>query len=44
MHIHVGALDFMITAAYIIVFAYIWRSASIYLADRKLGQAMAFIF
>lgn len=44
MHIHVGALDFMITAAYVIIFAYIWRSISCYFADRKLGQAMAFIF
>jgi hypothetical protein len=44
MHIHVGALDFFITAAYIIIFAYIWRAISSYWADRPIGQAMAFIF
>lgn len=44
MHIHIGALDFLITAAYVIIFAYIWRSISAYFADRPLGQAMAYIF
>lgn len=44
MHIHIGAVDFFITAAYVIIFAYIWRSVSAYLADSPVGQAMAFIF
>lgn len=44
MHIHIGAMDFFITAAYIIIFAYIWRAISANLADTSLGQAMAFIF
>jgi hypothetical protein len=44
MHIHIGAMDFFITAAYIIIFAYIWRAISSYFADRPIGQAMAFIF
>lgn len=44
MHIHVGALDFFITAAYVIILAYLWRAISSYWADRPIGQAMAFIF
>ena len=44
MHIHIGAIDFFITAAYIIIFAYIWRAVSANLADTSIGQAMAFIF
>lgn len=44
MHIHVGALDFMITVAYVIIFAYIWRSLAAHWSDNALGQAMAFIF
>jgi hypothetical protein len=44
MHIHVGALDFFITAAYIIIFAYIWRALAAHWSGNSLGQAMAFIF
>ena len=44
MHIHIGAMDFAITVAFIIIFSYIWRSISLHLADRPIGQAMAFIF
>ena len=44
MHIHLGGFDFLTTALYVIVFAFIWRSVSAYFADTKFGQAMAFIF
>lgn len=44
MHIHIGAMDFLIASAYIIIFAYIWRSLSAYWADRPIGQAMAYLF
>lgn len=44
MHIHIGALDFFITVAYIVAFGFIWRSLSAHWADNALGQAMAFIY
>ena len=44
MHIHIGAVDFLVVSAYVIIFAFIWRSVSAYYHDNALGQAMAFIF
>lgn len=44
MHIHIGAMDFLTTAAYIIIFAYVWRSLSAHWSDNPVGQAMSFIF
>lgn len=38
------ALDFVKTAAMVIIFAFLWRFASARLAGTKAGQAMAFIF
>lgn len=43
MHIHLGGFDFLTTALYVIVFAYIWRSVANYFADTTFGQAMAYI-
>lgn len=44
MHVHASAFDFMVFAAYLIIFGFLWRTLSIKLADRKVGQAMAFVF
>lgn len=43
MHLHIGAVDFLIFSAYVIIFAYIWRTLSAWWADRPIGQAMAYI-
>jgi len=44
MHIHIGAIDFFITAAYVLIFSYLWRTISAHLSDTSFGQAMAYIF
>jgi hypothetical protein len=44
MHIHIGAMDFLIVWAYIIIGAYIWRALAAHFSDSPIGQAMAFIF
>lgn len=43
MHIHLGGYDFLKFGAYLIIFSYLWRSISLHLADKPIGQAMAFI-
>lgn len=43
MHIHLGGMDFFIVFLYLIIGSYIWRSVSLHLSDKPLGQAMAFI-
>ena len=43
-HLHVGALDALVVFAYLLIFGFLWRTAAAKLADRPLGQAMAFIY
>lgn len=48
-HEHVSALDALSVFAYIIIFGFLWRSASAELAERgghlaTVGKAMGFIF
>ncbi len=43
MHNHVSAVDAVIVAAYVVIFAAMWRTVSAHLADRPVGQAMAYI-
>lgn len=44
MHVHVGIVEAVVTAAYLIIFGFLWRSATIALAETPLGQAMAYIY
>lgn len=46
MHVHVSALDFSITAAYVILFAFLWRQIASRLAAKgsPLGDAMLALF
>lgn len=44
VHVHVSALEFFVTAAYIIVFGFLWRSLAARWSERPVGQAMAYIF
>jgi len=43
MHVHVSALEFLTTAAYVVIFAFFWRLLATKLADRPVGKAMGFI-
>lgn len=44
MHFHIGLPDFLTTAAYIIIFGFLWRMAAAKLSNKPLGQAMAVIY
>jgi hypothetical protein len=44
MHVHVSPVEFAATAAYLIIFGFLWRSLAAQLSDNKVGQAMAFIY
>ena len=44
MHLHASALDFLVIAAYLIIFGFLWRYVSARYADKPLGQAMSTIF
>ncbi len=43
MHNHVSAVDGAVVAAYMIIFLALWRTVAAHLADKPVGQAMAFI-
>lgn len=43
MHNHVSAVDGVVVFAYVIIGLALWRTVSAHLADRPVGQAMAFI-
>lgn len=38
------AVDFVKTAAMIIIFGFIWRLLTARLADKRVGEAMAFVY
>lgn len=42
-HLHVSALDFLVFAAYSIVFGFLWRYLATRWAENPAGKAMAFI-
>lgn len=44
MHLHIGTVDFVPLAMFLIIFGFLWRSLSAHLADRPIGQAMAYIY
>lgn len=43
---HVGTLGFLTTAAYIVIFGFLWRTLASRLAehDSPIGKAMGFIY
>lgn len=43
-HIHLGAIDVVKIFASVIVAGFFWRLISMYLKDRPIGQAMAFVY
>lgn len=43
MHVHASALDFLVVAAYVIIFGFVWRTLSARLSDSPIGQGMSTI-
>lgn len=43
MHIHLGALDFLTTACYIIIFSFLWKYFAVRWHNNTVGQAMSTI-
>lgn len=41
MHVHVGALDFVKVACYIVIFEFIWNWLSMKFSESVWGQAMS---
>jgi hypothetical protein len=44
MHVHAGVIEFLTTAAYVLIFSYLWRAAAAQLANTTAGKAMAAVF
>lgn len=44
IHVHVSPVEFLSTAAYVVLFGFLWRTLSARWSDNAAGQAMAFIF
>lgn len=44
MHVHISPVEFLSTAAYIIIFGFLWRTLASRWSDNPVGQAMAYIF
>lgn len=44
MHVHVSPVEFLTTAAFIVIFGFFWRTLSARWSDNPVGQAMAFIY
>ncbi len=50
IHLHISALELTTSAAYIIIFGFLWRSLSAHLAGSdnpffaSVGKAMSFIY
>lgn len=42
--LNVSTLSALIVFAYLIVFGFLWRTASALLSDRPIGKAMGFIY
>ncbi len=43
MHLHVSAMSFLVTAAYVVILQFFWRLAAVRWADRPMGKALAFL-
>lgn len=44
VHVHASVLDFLVTAAYVLIFSFVWRLLAAKLSEKPLGQAMAAVF
>lgn len=44
MHLHVSVLDFLVTAAYVILFSTLWRLLAARWSENSFGKAMGAIY
>lgn len=44
MHVHASALDFLIVAAYTLIFSFLWRMTAARCSESALGKAMAAVY
>lgn len=44
MHVHVSPVEFLAIACYLVIFGFLWRTLAARLADKPIGQAMAYIY
>lgn len=44
MHVHVSPLEFLQSAAFIVIFGFLWRTLAAKMSDNQVGQAMAYIY
>lgn len=44
MHVHVSPIEFLSTAAMVVIFGFFWRTISYRYSETRIGQAMAFIY
>lgn len=43
-HLHVGTVDAIVVACYLVVFGFLWRTAAAKWSEHPVGQAMAYIY
>lgn len=41
---HVGLVEFLTVAAYVVIFSFLWRLLAARLSDRTAGKAMAAVY
>lgn len=44
MHVHVSPVEFLTTAAFVVIFGFAWRTLAAKWAEKPIGQAMAYIY
>jgi hypothetical protein len=42
--VHVGIVEFLTVAAYVVIFTFLWRLLCARLSDRPLGRALAAVY
>jgi len=42
MHIHIGAVDFLIAGSYLLIWLFLLRLAELHYADSPFGKAISF--
>lgn len=43
-HVHVGVVEFLTVAAYVVIFSFLWRLLAARLSDKPIGRAMAAVY
>lgn len=43
-HVHVGFVEGVVVALYVLIFTFLWRALAARLADKPIGRAMAAVY